>query len=227
MKSRYFKIYRAFSISFNPSHVGNFFWSEILKDFIKVQEKKRLSLVFLSSTKRPHESRSAGTPYLIFASTRIRCDASGSDSTIHTDTLLRFTFANYWPVQLSVSMLKWNPRLWFRGICKCCCGYIEHTWAQWAGLPICLYHAPVRALDETKVVFEDPEEESFYALSSRTKRVHNLDMIKSCFEMANFCRQNSCRGALSAWRILLKSKWVGNTFIVARKCKLLSNCRAE
>ena len=70
-------------------------------------------------------------------------------------------------------------------ICKCCCGYIEHTWAQWApvtcfglasailchakneapeeeagaGLPIrCLYHEPVRALDEPKVVFEDPEE---------------------------------------------------------------------
>ena len=116
----------------------------------------------MSSTKRPHESRSAGIAYLIFASTRIRCDAAGSDSTIHTNTLLRFTFANYWPVQLPVSMLKRNLRLWFRGICKCCCGYIEHTWAQWAGLPICcLYHAPVRALDEPKAIFEDPEEESF------------------------------------------------------------------
>ena len=72
-----------------------------------------------------------------------------------------------------------------------------------------LYHASVRALDEPKVVFEDPEEESFYALSSRTKRFHNLDLIKSCFEMANCCRQNSCKGALRAWRILLKSKWVG------------------
>ena len=159
------KIYRAFSISFNPSNVGYFFWSEILKDCIKVQEKKKaLSCVHVLHKTRPHESLSAGTAYLIFASTRIRCDVSGSDSTIHTDTLLRFTFANYWPVQLPVSMLKWNPRLLFRGICKCFCGYIEHTRAQFAGLPIrCLYYAPVRALDEPKVVFEleDPEEESF------------------------------------------------------------------
>ena len=112
MKWRYFKIYRAFSISFNPLNVGNFF--KILKDCTKVQEKKALSCVHFPHKTRPHESRSSGTAYLIFASTRIRCDVSGSDSTIHTDTLLRFTFAIYWPVQLSGSMLKWNPRLWFR-----------------------------------------------------------------------------------------------------------------
>ena len=64
----------------------------------------------LHKTRPQNESLSAGAAYLIFASTRIRCDVSGSDSTIHTDTLLRFTFANYWPVQLPVSMLKWNPR---------------------------------------------------------------------------------------------------------------------
>ena len=71
------------------------------------------------------------------------------------------------------------------------------------------------------------QEESFYTLSSRTNRFHNLGVIKPSFEMANCCRQNSCRGRLSAWSILLKRKWIGNTFIVARKCGLLTNCRAE
>ena len=41
VKSRCFKFYRAYSISFNSSIVGNFFWSWILKDCIKVQEKKK------------------------------------------------------------------------------------------------------------------------------------------------------------------------------------------
>ena len=40
-KSRCFKLYRAFSISFNLLNVGNFPWSWILKDCIKVQEKKK------------------------------------------------------------------------------------------------------------------------------------------------------------------------------------------
>ena len=46
--------YRAYSISFNSSNVGKFFWSWILKDCIKVEEKKKkvFVLLFPSSTKR-------------------------------------------------------------------------------------------------------------------------------------------------------------------------------
>ena len=46
--------YRAYSISFNSSNVGKFFWSWILKDCIKVQEKKKKNVIrlFPSSTKR-------------------------------------------------------------------------------------------------------------------------------------------------------------------------------
>ena len=49
-----FKLYCAYSISFHSSNVGEWFWSWILKDSIKVQKKKKGSccLVFLSSTKR-------------------------------------------------------------------------------------------------------------------------------------------------------------------------------
>ena len=51
---RFLKLYRARSISFNSSNVGNFFWSWILKGSIKVQEMKKESycLVFSFSTKR-------------------------------------------------------------------------------------------------------------------------------------------------------------------------------
>ena len=35
----------AYSISFNTSNIGNFFWSWILKDCIKVQEKKKKNVV--------------------------------------------------------------------------------------------------------------------------------------------------------------------------------------
>ena len=41
MKSRCFKLYRAYSLSFNSSKLGNFFWSRILKDCIEVQKKKK------------------------------------------------------------------------------------------------------------------------------------------------------------------------------------------
>ena len=53
MNSHRFKLYRTYSISFTSSNVGKCFWSWILKDCIKVQEKKRkFCLVFPSSTKR-------------------------------------------------------------------------------------------------------------------------------------------------------------------------------
>ena len=42
-----FKLYRAYSISFTSSNVGKCFWSWILKDCIKVQEKKRKFLSFV------------------------------------------------------------------------------------------------------------------------------------------------------------------------------------
>ena len=41
MNSHRFKLYRAYSVSFTSSNVGKCFWSWILKDCIKVQEKKR------------------------------------------------------------------------------------------------------------------------------------------------------------------------------------------
>ena len=54
MNSRCFKLYRAYYISFDLSNVGKFLWSRILKDCIKVQEKKKENgcFVFQSSTKR-------------------------------------------------------------------------------------------------------------------------------------------------------------------------------
>ena len=46
--------YRAYSITFNSSNVGKFFWSWILKECIKVEEKKKKVVVrlFPFSTKR-------------------------------------------------------------------------------------------------------------------------------------------------------------------------------
>ena len=54
VNSRCFKLYCAYSISFNSSKVGNLFWSWILKDCIEVQEKKKKVVVLCSpsSTKR-------------------------------------------------------------------------------------------------------------------------------------------------------------------------------
>ena len=54
MNSRCFKLYRAYSVSFGLSNVGKFLWSRILKDCIKVQEKKKENGCFVipSSTKR-------------------------------------------------------------------------------------------------------------------------------------------------------------------------------
>ena len=58
VKSRYFKIYHAYSISFNSSNVGSFFWSWILKDCIEVQEKKK-KVAILSS--RPPQNVKLGS----------------------------------------------------------------------------------------------------------------------------------------------------------------------
>ena len=49
VNSRCFKLYCAYSISFNSSKVGNLFWSWILKDCIEVQEKKKKVVVLCSS----------------------------------------------------------------------------------------------------------------------------------------------------------------------------------
>ena len=48
VNSRYFKLYIAYSNSFNSSSVGKFFWSWILKDCIKGQEKKKKVVVLCS-----------------------------------------------------------------------------------------------------------------------------------------------------------------------------------
>ena len=41
VNSHCFKLYRAYSISFNSANNDEFFWSWILKDCIEVQEKRR------------------------------------------------------------------------------------------------------------------------------------------------------------------------------------------
>ena len=49
MNSPYFKLYRAYSNSFNSSNVGNFFfWSWILNNCNKVQKKKKQVVVLCS-----------------------------------------------------------------------------------------------------------------------------------------------------------------------------------
>ena len=47
MKSRYLKLYLAYSISFNSSNAGRFFLEWILKACIKVQEKKKKVVGFV------------------------------------------------------------------------------------------------------------------------------------------------------------------------------------
>ena len=47
-KSHCFKLYRAYSISFNSSNVSNFFSISILKNFFKVQKKKTKVIVLRS-----------------------------------------------------------------------------------------------------------------------------------------------------------------------------------
>ena len=42
MNSRWFKLYRAYSISFNSANNGEFFWSWILKDCIEVHKKREI-----------------------------------------------------------------------------------------------------------------------------------------------------------------------------------------
>ena len=51
VNSRCLKLYSAYSISFNLSYVGKFFCCWILKDFIKVHEKKK-NVVYLCSRPR-------------------------------------------------------------------------------------------------------------------------------------------------------------------------------
>ena len=52
MKSHRFKLYRAYSISFTSSNVDKCFWSWILKDCIKVQEKKKKVVVLCSRSRQ-------------------------------------------------------------------------------------------------------------------------------------------------------------------------------
>ena len=58
MNSRCLKLYRTYSISFNSSNVGKFFWSWILKDCIKVQKLKKKVVVLCS---RPWQNVKLGT----------------------------------------------------------------------------------------------------------------------------------------------------------------------
>ena len=48
VKSRCFKLHRAYSISFDSSNAGNFFWSWILKECDEVQEKRNKVVVLCS-----------------------------------------------------------------------------------------------------------------------------------------------------------------------------------
>ena len=58
VNSRCLKLYRGYSISFCSSNFGELFWSWILKDCIKVQEKKRKVVVLFS---RPRQNLKLGT----------------------------------------------------------------------------------------------------------------------------------------------------------------------
>ena len=69
VKSRGLKLNRAYSISFDSSIVGSFFWSLILKDCIKEPEKKR-KLVFLSS--RPRQIVKLGAYMFVVVRRRLR-----------------------------------------------------------------------------------------------------------------------------------------------------------
>ena len=69
VKSRGLKVNRAYSISFDSSMVGNFFWSLILKDCIKGPEKKR-KLVFLCS--RPRQIVKLGNYMFVVVQRRLR-----------------------------------------------------------------------------------------------------------------------------------------------------------
>ena len=66
MKSRCFKLYRAYSIPFNSSNLRNFFRSSILKDCIDVQKEKTKAVALCSrpDTKREiryfHQCRTRG-----------------------------------------------------------------------------------------------------------------------------------------------------------------------
>ena len=57
VNSRYFKLYRAYSTSFNSSNVGECYWIWILKDSIRWKEKKK-KVVLLCS--RPPENVKLG-----------------------------------------------------------------------------------------------------------------------------------------------------------------------
>ena len=61
MKSRFLKLYRAYSNSFNSSNVGKSFWSWILKDCIKVQEKKKKVVVLCSRNIYYSQSKTVST----------------------------------------------------------------------------------------------------------------------------------------------------------------------
>ena len=58
-RSRCFKIFRAYCISFNSSYFGNFLSSLILKDCIEVQKKKKKKFVVLCS--RPQQNVKLGS----------------------------------------------------------------------------------------------------------------------------------------------------------------------
>ena len=58
-RSRWFKIFRAYCISFSSSYVGNFLSSLILKDCIEVQKKKKKKFVVLCS--RPQQKMKLGS----------------------------------------------------------------------------------------------------------------------------------------------------------------------
>ena len=67
MCSRGFKLHRVYSISFNSSNVGEFVWRWILKDCIKVQEKRKRVVVLCS---RPLKTRDIWQFHVVVAQRR-------------------------------------------------------------------------------------------------------------------------------------------------------------
>ena len=66
MQSRCFKLFRAYSISFNSSNVGEFFWRRILKVCLKVWEKEKKVVVLCSCLTQNVKSAAFTFPIMQF-----------------------------------------------------------------------------------------------------------------------------------------------------------------
>ena len=187
--------------------------------------------MFTSPTKRVHKNPDPLEPHTWYLRQhgfgvmyRVRIQLS-----TRIRTLLRFTFANYWPVQLPVSMLKWNPRdcyfAAFVNVFVAISSTHEHNGQA------CLY---VVSTTRLFVRWTNPKSSLRIQKKSRFRRFR-LELrdstiwiwLRLVLKWLTVVVKIAAEGREAHDVFLLKSKWVGNTFMVARKCGLLTNCRAE